>query len=188
MPDETIAPCPDCGLVAGPTDGPTHPYIGASPGCWALFTELMAIGPGGGVPGQLAGDTYGAQHPGLPERRAIQSVCVHLISLAAALERGWPAQRAPDLLRRALRHPTWWRPLEVDRPIATITVANVLAEADPVRRGETTAAWAANLWASYQPFHALVRGWLDTLIGPDSSAGRGGAPPGGRRSGRGRRS
>lgn len=165
MPAE-IKPCPDCGLVVGPAEGPVHAYVGGSPGCWALQCELMTIGPGGGVPGQLAGDTYGAQHPGRLERRAIQSVCAHLISLGAALERDWPVTKAVDLLRSALLHPDWWRTLPMPRPIGTITVGDVMAESDPVRRGAKTNEWAADVWAAYSPHHALVNEWLDALIGP----------------------
>jgi hypothetical protein len=165
MAAESALPCPGCGLVVGPADGPTHPYIGGSPGCWALFNELMTIGPGGGVPGQLAGDTYAVQHPGLPERRAIQSVCLHLVSLCAALERNWPADKAPALLRSAVGHPTWWHPFELTTPLGVITVAEVLAHKDPQSRGAATRAWADDLWSLYRPYHAEIRGWLDDVLG-----------------------
>jgi hypothetical protein len=85
--------CPGCGSGAGPATGPTHPYIGASPGCWAQFTEVMISDLGGVVSGQLLGDAYAVQHPGINERRARQSVAVHLIALPATLERSWPADR-----------------------------------------------------------------------------------------------
>src|SRR5690349_21457978 len=102
MPNSSIEPCPGCGLTVGPTDGPRHPYIGSSPGCWALFNELLVIGPGGDVPGQLAGDAYAVQHPGALERRAIQSACVHAINLCARLEWDYPEKRIKDLMRSAL--------------------------------------------------------------------------------------
>ena len=63
-------PCPGCGLVAGPAEGPTHAYIGASPGCWARYGELLAAGVPPPAPGQLAVDAYAVQHPGVAERRA----------------------------------------------------------------------------------------------------------------------
>jgi hypothetical protein len=163
MSDAIPTPCPGCGLVVAPADGPTHAYIGGSPGCWATFNELMTAGAG--VPGQLIGDTYAVQHPGLADRRAVQSVCVHLISLCAALERNWPADRAPHLFRQALEHPSWWRsfPNPVP-PIGTITVADVLAEATIDDRRTQARLWAADLWNAYRPHHAVVRGWLATLI------------------------
>ena len=165
MATESVAPCPGCGLVVGPADGPTHPYIGGSPGCWALLHELTMIGPGAGVAGQLAVDTYAVQHPGAPERRAIQSVCLHLISLCAALERDWPADRAPSLLQAAVRNPTWWHPFDLTPPLGSITVADVLVHKDPQHRGVATRAWADDLWSLYGPHHSEIRGWLDGVVG-----------------------
>lgn len=163
---ETIESCPGCGLRVGPADGPTHPYIGSSPGCWALLSELMAnIRPADRPVSQLAGDTYAVQHPGVPERRAIQSVCVHLISLGAALERGWPATKAADLVNRAIAHPDWWRWLDPKPPLGTITVADVFAKVDTPERDATVRAWADDLWATYSPHHGLIMEWVETLLG-----------------------
>jgi hypothetical protein len=172
VPDKQIAPCPGCGLVAGPDDGPTHVYIGSSPGCWAMFNELMTAGAGDALAGQLAGDTYAVQHPGLIERRAVQSVCVHAINLCARLERNRPEKTMQDLLRAALEHPDWWRPFNLSTPIGTITVADVLAEHDLEARAATARAWAADIWAACEPHHELVRGWLDELTEPAARSRR----------------
>jgi hypothetical protein len=168
MSDKQIEPCPGCGLVAGPDDGPTHVYIGSSPGCWAMFNELMTVGAGDAVAGQLAGDTYAVQHPGLIERRAIQSVCVHAINLCARLERGRPEKTMQDLMRAALEHPDWWRPFNLPTPIGSITVADVLAEQDPQARAAKTRSWATDTWAACAPHHELIRSWLDELTASPS--------------------
>ena len=135
-----------------------------------MFNELLVIGPGGDVPGQLAGDAYAVQHPGALERRAIQSACVHAIDLCARLEWDYPEKRIKDLMRSALTHPEWWRPFGISPPIGTITVADVLAEPDPGSRAERTMAWAKDIWAAHTPHHELVRGWVATLIGPKTSS------------------
>lgn len=158
-----VAPCAGCGLVAGPAAGPTHPYIGASPGCWARFTELHVLGAAP-ASGQLLVDTYAAQHPGVAQRRAAQSVCVHLISLCAALERGWPPERGPELLRRAVSGRPDWPWLDPPSPLARITVEDVL-RADGTQRGHLAGRWAADVWSAYEPHHVRVRGWLDGLLG-----------------------
>lgn len=149
-----------------PATGPTHAYIGSSPGCWALFSEVTATGAVATVPGQLVVDTYAVQHPGVPERRAIQSVCAHLVSLCAALERGWPAHRGPDLLRRALaRQDAWeWRWLDPPLPVGTLTVHDVMRVDGPART-ERVRAWSVDVWAAYGVHHALVRSWVDQLVG-----------------------
>src|SRR5436190_1879442 len=35
-------PCIGCGVLTPDADGPTHPYLGASPGCWAVYGEVLA--------------------------------------------------------------------------------------------------------------------------------------------------
>lgn len=97
MSDPSVASCVGCGLVSPPAHGPTHPYILSSPGCWSLYGELMASGVS-----QMAVDTYAVQHPGVPERRAVHSVAIHLISLSAAFECQWPPERSPLLINRSL--------------------------------------------------------------------------------------
>jgi hypothetical protein len=118
----TLEPCPGCGALFPHYDGPTHRYIGASAGCWALFswsgvsggtdvTGLLAqsripsdFAP---IPGRAAalpldslwGDAYGVQHHGGDSPQAIQSVALHLLNLHGIISgrtthHGWPLQRA----------------------------------------------------------------------------------------------
>ena len=79
--DKAARPCAGCGALVPVTDGPTHPYIGASPGCWAIYGEVLAreYGEYAYPPvHRLTVDAYAAQHPGVPSRRSIQSVAIHL--------------------------------------------------------------------------------------------------------------
>ena len=158
------APCPGCGAVVGPSRGPTHAYIAASPGCWARFAELSVEGVA--LPGlrQMATDAYAAQHPGVPDRRSIQSVCVHLVSLCAALERGWPGARGPELLRRAVADPPEWRRLDAPAPIGSVTVLDVCAAASAPDRGRRVRHWAEDVWGAYGAHHDIVREWLDLVL------------------------
>jgi len=90
-----LEPCPGCKTLVPAVDGPgpTHEYMRASPGCWALFGEVTARQyadvryRAGGL--QMV-DAYAVQHPGVPERRASQSVRIHLVSLCLRLEPGPP--------------------------------------------------------------------------------------------------
>ena len=87
-----IVLCPDCGALTPDVDGPTHPYVGASVGCWAMYGEVLAKEYGEyRYPSvhRLTVDAYSVQHPGTPSRRSIQSVAVHLVSLYLVLERGF---------------------------------------------------------------------------------------------------
>ena len=106
MPHNALSPCPGCGALFPPRDGPTHRYLGASAGCWALHCwstvrggadvgELVAQSriPNNGVRvpvhsdaspiESLWGGAYGVQHHGGTSPQAIQSVAVHLLDLHA---------------------------------------------------------------------------------------------------------
>jgi hypothetical protein len=144
--------CPGCGLALPRAQGPAHPYIGASPECWALLGELLVRG---GLDGAV--DTYAVQHPGRPERRAIQSVGTHLVWLCFLLERGAAPARHADTLRRVLARPPAFRWLAPPEPNGVVTVGAVLGGA------ATPRDWAGDVWSAWTPHHEQVRAWADTV-------------------------
>ena len=85
--------CFGCGALVLDVDGPTHDYMLAAPGCWALYCSLEDWKSHLAMPGAVAVvqdlvDAYAAQHPAHADRRNRQSVAIHLMSLCLALERG----------------------------------------------------------------------------------------------------
>ncbi|HVR33470.1 MAG TPA: DUF5946 family protein [Acidimicrobiia bacterium] len=156
--------CDGCGLV-GDGAGPTHPYMLSSPECWARYGELLATG----AAGQLGVDAYAVQHPGVPERRAVQSVGAHLVSLCAALERDWPPGRAIPLIRTAVDLDPGWVWLDPQLPLGTITVADVVAVDDWHGRSALVRSWAEEMWEAHASHHELVRSWLDTVLTSEST-------------------
>jgi len=103
--------CYGCGALVPDVTWPSHRYVGASPGCWAIYAEVAGGGLLPPLPspyGALVVDAYMAQHPGVPGPQSTQSVWVHLIALQLVLEGGWPpsqlvrirkavGERFPDL-------------------------------------------------------------------------------------------
>ena len=117
--------CPGCGVHYPPWQGPTHAYIGASPACWATYTALNAGGEPApelirgsvvarpvaasgkedpGIAANMFVDAYAAQHHGIEERRAIQSVAIHLIVLHGVFNRGKKPAEAMWIRVRVLRN------------------------------------------------------------------------------------
>ena len=115
------APCPGCGTLFPPYEGPTHRYLGASAACWALFhstflrqepdaRELLTASRVAETPvaipagtdaslDALFGDAYGVQHHGDESPQAIQSVAVHLLNVHGIISGettrpGWAISRA----------------------------------------------------------------------------------------------
>jgi hypothetical protein len=128
-----LHPCPGCPASYPAFDGATHPYIGASAACWAVYSAMhigetpdpsliasSAADPAHDasartVPGSasLLVDAYAAQHHGEPSPQAVQSVAVHLLVLHGVFERGAPVHDALRIRRRALRRKgvfTWLTP------------------------------------------------------------------------------
>ncbi|MGH2828062.1 MAG: DUF5946 family protein [Actinomycetota bacterium] len=159
--------CPGCGLVRPSTDGPTHPYIGSSPACWALFGEVLARefnDPTYFRLHQVTVDTYAVQHPGVPERRSIQSVGLHLMTLCLMLEDGVDPREGPQLHKRMVTKPhfQWLTPPE---PNGDITVETVLAAQSATQHEELVETWARAVWNAWSPHHGTVRAWLDESLG-----------------------
>jgi hypothetical protein len=112
---------------------------------------------------RLSVDTYAVQHPGVPERRSIQSVAVHLMGLCLVLERGWlPAgvtKRMGAFVERA--RPQWLDPPE---PNGRLTVEHALAALDADDHAARVREWAADVWLAWSRHHAQVNAWLDSYL------------------------
>ena len=64
--------CLGCGGEFREMDGPTHPYVLSSAGCWAAYGELLALEYEDrtyAVVNRLSVDTYAVQHPGIDRGR-----------------------------------------------------------------------------------------------------------------------
>lgn len=144
------------------TDGPTHAYIGASAGCWAIFGEVTARAYGDyrhASGHRFAVDAYAAQHPGVPERRKLGSVAVHLISLHLALEKGASPDRTMKAMQRAANRSTAFVWLDPPSSLGETTVLDVLAAKEPDEHKERVERWAKSVWDAWSPHHETIRGW-----------------------------
>jgi hypothetical protein len=158
--------CPGCGLVLPQHDGPTHPYLGASAACWALYGEVLAREYGEqGYPAwhRLTVDAYAAQHPGEPEPRSIRSVAIHLAGLCLAVERGVPPGCASALIRELLASAPDVRWLDPPADRGSVTVREVWDAADAAQHEERVEHWARAVWNAWSAHHETVRDWLSVL-------------------------
>jgi len=164
-PRETV--CPGCGLaLSARPEAPKHAYYGASAECWALNGELLARefqDPARFPVHQLSVDTYAVQHPGVPERRSIQSVGLHLMTLCLILEDGADPLHGPRLHKRFLGRPAFhW--LEPPQPNGHLTVAYPLRSQSWEEHRDTVHAWARDVWDAWATHHHTIRSWIEQSL------------------------
>ena len=153
--------CPGCGLMSPAYDGPTHPYIESSAACWAAFGEVVAADYSSAERmafHQVVVDTYAAQHPGAGDRRQVQSVSLHLMTLCLFLEHDVTPSLGPELHRQMIRRPVFHR---LERAgLGALTVKHVPTDgpADVVRAAAYE--WARSVWVTYEQHRPVVEGWL----------------------------
>lgn len=157
-------PCIGCGALVTVSDGPTHAYIGASPGCWQLYGEVLAkeYGEYRNPPvHRLTVDAYAAQHPGEPGRRSSQSVAVHLVGLHLILDRGFTPGRATRALGQLIDQlaPFPWLPPPAD--LGALTVLEVHAASNLDEHSERVEQWARSVWNAWSMHHQTVAASLD---------------------------
>jgi hypothetical protein len=153
--------CLGCGALVPDIAGPTHEYMLSAPGCWALFNEVAVqqYEIASFDLRRLAVDAYAVQHPGTTDRRAIQSVAVHLISLYFVLERGLTPAEATDKMRHALTDKSRFVWLEPPKSMGDITAANVVNVTDPAEHEAMVKRWAHSAWEAWRAHHARIREW-----------------------------
>lgn len=163
---ENLIACIGCGALVSDIEGPTHEYIGALAGCWAIYSEVQAkeyteylnqFSYGASV------DTYAVQHPGIPGRRSIQSVAVHLISLLFVLERGFDFQQATDIKKRALQQREKFVWLEPPDWAGVMTIVDVAKASNAAEHGVLVRQWAEAVWQAWAAHHETVKRWAALL-------------------------
>ncbi len=111
----------------------------------------------------MAIDVYAAQHPGVPGRRSAQSVTVHLVSLALALEHDWDGAAVTAAKQALLRSDPTFPWLEPPPSLGAVTIADVLAASDATFDA-VTEPWARSVWDAWEPHHAVIERHVRGLL------------------------
>ncbi|QQS08818.1 MAG: hypothetical protein IPK69_12680 [Phycisphaerales bacterium] len=165
MSDSVKTSCYGCSALVAACETQPHPYIGASPGCWRVYTDLLGklhAAPVDALTTRLAVDAYAAQHPGVEGPQQIRSVAGHLIALHLVLERNAESEFATRCLGRLseLRDRLVW----LDPPtLGGLTVVDVAARHDMHIRAGIVREWATNVWDSRRKHHNRIRDWAIVL-------------------------
>ncbi|MEM7798124.1 MAG: DUF5946 family protein [Chloroflexota bacterium] len=165
--------CPDCGLKAPLSPVGTHRYLGASSGCWNLYSNMLNGGSPPLPPGPLnvlLVDAYASQHHGLPGPQAIQSVAVHLLTMYGIFERGHTVDQALWLRRRFLRdgpipkHDRFeWLTPPAD--LSRRTILEIINAPTPAERGPIVEAYVNAVYDAWHGAHgSKLREWYERYM------------------------
>jgi Family of unknown function (DUF5946) len=159
-----LEPCPGCGALVPAVDGPgpTHEYMLASPGCWALFGEVSGRSHQYADARYRAGglqvvDAYAVQHPGVPERRSRQSVWIHLVSLCLRLEHSLPDDATIRLVQRLASEKREYPWLEPPASLGAVTVVDVHAAVTAEEHVAAVRRWCESAWDAWTGYRERIR-------------------------------
>jgi len=165
--------CCGCGAIFEDREGPTHRYMESSPGCWAVYGEVLAreySDPSYAALHRLTVDAYAVQHPGRPSPQSKQSVALHLMSLCLVLEDRVEPARATKFLKDAAKHKRAFAWLAPPASVGSLTVKDVYRAESAMEHQRLVRAWAESAWSAWDPHRATVRRWLGeaTFVVPSS--------------------
>ena len=156
--------CCGCGAAYHGLEGPAHAYMQSAPACFAAFGELLAAEYSSAQlmkqAHRLTVDTWAVQHPGdAGDRRAVQSVGLHLARLHVQLEQTRSAEEKTVMMREFTRSKASLQPLPPPARFR-ITVATVAPFAGTRSHAEKVREWAESTWHDWSDHHAHIRRWV----------------------------
>lgn len=157
-----IRNCFSCGGGFPKMDGPIHPYMTSSPGCWAIYSEVLAReyeNPTYFEVHRLTVDAYAVQHPGSKDRQSIQSVGVHLIRLNLLLNHDLRPEEANNAMLKAAKSKHTFCYLTPPSDPGAITAADVHKARSVNEHMQLVKDWAHCTWQAWSEHHHTVRRW-----------------------------
>ena len=145
--------CPGCGLVASAEQGATHAYMISSAACWRHYSAIL--GREYSTPALmpthfLTVDAFAVQHPGdRGDRRARQSVWLHLAGLHAVLRQGRKPEYRYALLNKLADADCDW-PDQPDHAPFPLVAGDICVELAVENHIEIVRRWADTALASYE--------------------------------------
>ena len=167
MAEQRKSECPGCGLQMPIKEtAARHRYINASPECWDLYTEVLAVEYGDAMlfqqVHQLTVDSYVAQHPG--SKHPDKSVGIHLCGLYLMLERDVSPGELPRIRQHLAERVEAWPSFPPPSAPAAVRVWDV-ALADSSEYVDTVRRWAQSVWQTWRGRHQDIGALVARHVG-----------------------
>jgi hypothetical protein len=145
--------------IEGPVS--SQKYLPQSPGCWKLYTDVLAKEYGEWqYPDihRLTVDCYAAQHPTVqPDQKSAQSVTVHLIAIYFALEKNMTSK---DITKRmgeiVSSHKGEFDWLEPPENLGVVTISDVHKAKNFDEHLKLVTQWAHSIWDAWREYHRKI--------------------------------
>lgn len=159
--DTRMIQCFACGALVPDIDGPTHEYMLSAPGCWKLYGEILAkeYSPENynADSHRITVDTYAVTHPGdKNERRAVQSVNIHLIRLYYLFEEDMKGERLLRIIKNAANNEELHKELVWLHPPSfkdTLNINSILITQDIEKHKKAVRLWGESVWLLWKENH-----------------------------------
>lgn len=161
----TDSVCPACGYAAPETDGPTHVYMSPSAPCWEMYGEVLArefSDIGFYRSHRLLTDAYCAHHPIADERRARQSINIHLASLMLHFEDSAPTEHIIAFLKAAAGSRDFPF-LEQPAAARTITIEAIHAATNDVEHAAEVEKYASAVFDVWSDHNSTIRALIESV-------------------------
>jgi hypothetical protein len=160
--------CVGCSVHFPPFNGPVHPYMISSPGCWKAYGEILQRFYESSLASsdvhRICVDAYAIQHPGIPSPRAIQSVTGHLINLCLIFEyRINKLEWRRGMIQTVTHFSDQFNWLEPPIQNGLITVADLIPQTDIYELQQLSVKWARSIWDSWHVHHSVIHKWANKI-------------------------
>ncbi len=162
----SISICPACGFSAPDTDDPTHAYMSPSAACWAMYGEVLAREFSDADyyrSHRLLTDAYCAQHSIGPDRRARQSIHIHLAGLILHYHDGVSGPEIVRFLKTAARRSDFPR-ISAPAPDGSVTIEQIYAAGNADEHASAVDAYASKVLAFWEHEHPRIRALIEKVM------------------------
>ncbi len=161
----TTLRCPACGF-AGHHDGPTHAYMSPSAACWARYGEVLAREYSDArywTSHRLLTDAYCGQHSIGSDRRARQSLWIHMAALILHFEHQSPEAKIVTFLRTAAKSGYDFPPLDMPDANLTVNIDAIHAAPDAATHVAEVTTYARAVHDVWAPHRAAFEGLIQEV-------------------------
>lgn len=158
-------PCPACGFI-GATEGPAHAYMSPSPACWARYGEILAreySDPGYWQAHRLLTDAYCGAHSLGADRRARQSLWIHLSALMLHFVDAVAEPAIVAFLRRAAKSGHAFPALDAPEAARRVSYDRVYAAQSATAHQDAVEDYARAVLASWALHHGAFRSLIEEV-------------------------